>query len=115
MKIVAITLIIGVVIISGCVGQMGGLGNKTFNVYISALPSYAPSGYENTVNDAFSYWEQRENMRFNEVDNLSKSNVLVDWIKEFGGITAGHVVRGDYVQIGIGDRVLFKRRMMDKY
>ncbi len=109
---ICIAALIGVLLVSGCIGQTDktlfvnknqGPSVKTYSIFINSLPSYANLSYETTLKDAFAYWKDRENVEFNIVTNISKADVVVDWIKEFGGERAGHIVRGDFIQIGLGD------------
>lgn len=104
--------IIGILIVSGCVGQTDktlfinknqGPSTKTYSILVNPLPSYANLSYDSGLNDAFTYWKDRENVDFAITTNISKADVVVDWIKEFGGERAGHIVRGDFIQIGLGD------------
>lgn len=109
---ICIVALVGVLLVSGCIGQDGktlfvnknqGPSVKTYKIFVNPLPSYANLSYDSTLKDAFVYWKDRENVEFNIVTNISKADVVVDWIKEFGGERAGHIVRGDFIQIGLGD------------
>jgi len=110
MRKVLLYTIISIVFVSGCVQQLVDnqpivnetSSSQTVSYYIDSLPPEVDTKYLNVVREATAEWE-RANPQINFMETSSgTAQVLVQWIKEFGGHPIGQA-RTDLVQIGLGD------------
>ena len=76
---------------------------KEYKIFIEDLPYNVDSSYSNSIREAISYWEKRDNVIFREVSSNSNADIRVTWVKEFGGEHLGRAINEGYVEIGIGD------------
>lgn len=90
-------------------------GLKTISLYIDTLPYDVDSTYSNALREARSFWEKRQNVFFKEVSSQQEADVVVRWVKEFGGRTLGHTVYSDFIEIGLGDSVCLGKWKVYKY
>ncbi|MBI4406566.1 matrixin family metalloprotease [Candidatus Micrarchaeota archaeon] len=77
--------------------------NSVINIYAEPLPEWTDPGYETVIQTGFNYWRNATNTVFQRVDDSTQADVLAQWVKDFGSHTLGHVVREDFVQLGLGD------------
>jgi hypothetical protein len=76
---------------------------KTISIYVDTLPYEVDPTYSNALREAQAYWEKKQNVVFKEVSSQKEADVIVQWVKEFGGRTLGHTVYKNYIEIGLGD------------
>ena len=76
---------------------------KEINYYIDSLPYGVDEQYLNSVREGISYWEKRENVIFKEVSSEQEADVVIQWVKEFGGEHLGYAYGDKFIEIGIGD------------
>ncbi len=76
---------------------------KIISVYVDTLPYEVDPTYSNALREAQAYWEQKQNVVFKEVSSQNEADVIVMWVKEFGGKTLGHAINEKYIEIGLGD------------
>lgn len=88
---------------------------KTINLFIDSLPSGVDSNYLNTLREARTFWEQKENVFFKEVKTASEADVRIMWVKEFGTRTLGHLIHENFMEIGLGDSSCFGKWQAYKY
>jgi len=83
-------------------------GPQTLTIAIDKLPYGVDASYSNSIREAISYWEKRDNVIFREVSSDSEANVRVQWVKEFGGEHLGYAM-GGFVEIGLGDSLCMEK------
>ncbi len=120
-----ILFILGVLFISGCVSVSPDRNivqdvkpddtPKIIKMHIDTLPYGVDISYANSLREARSYWESKQNVFFKEVTSTKEADVLVRWVKEFGGRTLGHTVYSDFVEIGLGDSLCLGKWQPYKY
>ncbi len=79
-------------------------------VYIEPAPSYLDQEHAKGIMDAaqsaVEYWNE-EFVNFHMVDSADDADVVISWIRDFGGETAGqhipHGLFGGLIQVGLGD------------
>lgn len=76
---------------------------EVITLYIDPLPYGVEEKYVNTIREANSYWEKREDVIFKETSLELDADVRVQWVKEFGGEHIGYAYGNEFVEIGIGD------------
>lgn len=77
---------------------------QTFNVYMESVPVEVSTEYLFAVNDAFEFWKQYHKFNYNHVNSESEANLIVQWVKEFGGEPIGQTYYDrQFVQVGLGD------------
>ena len=76
---------------------------REYKIYISPLPADVDGKYKNVTREAMAYWNAKNISFFREVSLEREANVIVNWIKEFGGESAGRTFETGIVQIGLGD------------
>ncbi len=77
--------------------------SKTISIYVDTLPYEVDPTYSNALREAQAYWEKKQNVVFKEVSSQNEADVIVKWVKEFGGKTLGHTVYKNFIEIGLGD------------
>ena len=78
------------------------LNNRIISLYIDDLPNDVDPRYANSMREALSEWEKlNPGVTFRESDQ-DKADVLVFWVKEFGG-NLGHAINRNVIEIGLGD------------
>lgn len=83
---------------------------KTTTIYIDSLPSGIDSKYENSIREAMSFWEKNmPSVNFKEVSSQKDADIIVKWVKEFGGKSLGHTVYSDFIEIGLGDSLCLEK------
>ncbi len=83
---------------------------KTTAIYIDSLPFGVDSKYANSIREATSFWEKNlPSANFKEVSSQKDADVIVKWVKEFGGRSLGHTVYSDFIEIGLGDSLCLEK------
>jgi hypothetical protein len=76
---------------------------KTYRVYVDPLPSWA-SYAGNVMYDATKAWETANpGLRFYKADSQRDADILVKWVKEFGGEHVGYTFGQRLIEVGLGD------------
>lgn len=98
-------IFLGSLLINALQGLPEGLSAspKTISIYVDTLPYEVDPTYSNALREAQAYWEKKQNVVFKEVSSQKEADVIVQWVKEFGGRTLGHTVYKNYIEIGLGD------------
>lgn len=73
------------------------------HITIHPLPRGVNSVYANAVREANSEWEQYENILFRETSSSLDADLVIGWVKEFGGEHLGYALGESYIEVGIGD------------
>lgn len=92
----------------------GQITQKEITYYIDPLPYGVDRQYINSVREGISYWEKRENVIFKESSSLNV-DVLVQWVKEFGGEHLGYAYNKEFIEIGLGDSLCLGKWQPYKY
>lgn len=82
---------------------------KVVSLYIDNLPYDVDPIYLNALREARSFWEKRTDVSFKEVSSTRDADILVKWVKEFGGATLGHTYHSDFIEMGLGDSRCLKK------
>lgn len=98
-------IFLGSLLINALQGLPEGLSAspQTISIYVDTLPYEVDPTYSNALREAQAYWEKKQNVVFKEVSSQKEDDVIVQWVKEFGGRTLGHAVYKNYIEIGLGD------------
>lgn len=78
-------------------------GSGVITIYVDSLPQGIDNSYENALREARAFWEKEAKVTFREVSSPQEAQVVVKWVKEFGGGTLGHAVNSNFIEIGLGD------------
>ncbi|RME80179.1 MAG: hypothetical protein D6769_00280 [Methanobacteriota archaeon] len=91
----------------------GGLNSSTtkivevtpvIRVFVSDLPQGSDPAFQQSLDEAFAYWEQRLGVHFVRVPETQEHDVWVDWAKEYQGETIGRAeIGGKRAILGMGD------------
>ncbi|PIN89513.1 hypothetical protein COU57_05960 [Candidatus Pacearchaeota archaeon CG10_big_fil_rev_8_21_14_0_10_32_14] len=75
---------------------------KQYKVYVKDLPYKIDPEYKKSVDEAVSYWEQKENVDFVYTDEEENADLIIYWAKDF---SVGHVgyAYENLIEIGLGD------------
>ena len=111
MKSYVYAILVAIIVsIGGCISSTNGpiqevqSTQKTTAIYIDSLPFGVDSKYANSIREAMSFWEKNlPSANFKEVSSQKDADVIVKWVKEFGGRSLGHTVYSDFIEIGLGD------------
>ena len=76
---------------------------KTIKLHIEPLPFGINPTHSNSLREARVYWESKQNVFFKEISSPKEADVLVRWVKEFGGRKLGDTIYSDFIEIGLGD------------
>jgi hypothetical protein len=82
----------------------GNIGTDSTTIYYYAypLPDWATYA-DGALEDAFKQWENvNPGMQFIPVQSESQAELLIGWVKDFGGLHVGYNL-GTYIEIGLGD------------
>ncbi len=88
---------------------------KEISYYVDPLPYNVDEKYINSIREAISYWEKRENIIFKEVSSESRADIKVKWVKEFGGDHLGYAYGDNFIEIGLGDSFCLSKWRPYKY
>jgi len=75
---------------------------KTYKVYIDSPPSYAPSGTYQAVIDALNFWEKRDNINFDFVEE-GYQDIYIKWAKNLDERHVGYAFAQKLIEVGLGD------------
>lgn len=73
--------------------------------YIEPIPSYAASGVESAINalaDDFASWEPYQGIPVRRVYSPDGADIIVRWVRDYGGHTIGEAIFQSYVKVGLG-------------
>lgn len=92
--------------------QGNALTGATLRFYMEALPPGVDPSYAKDLTDALAFWKEKEGKQFIPVADTDSADIIVKWIKEFGGIDAGITLTSPQklVVVGLGDSLC-----MDKW
>lgn len=111
-KLLLFLLLVSALFISGCINENSTLNSentslplqKITKLYIAPLPPGVDPKYANAIREAISFWEKDSNLfMFQEVNSSQNADVIIDWVKEFGTGTLGHITGQKFAEISLGD------------
>jgi hypothetical protein len=82
----------------------GNTGTDSVIIYYYSYPLLDWATYaDDALMDAFKQWEDANpGMQFIPVQSESHADLLIGWVKDFGGLHVGYNL-GNYIEIGLGD------------
>jgi len=102
--------IFGLFILSGCINETNSNQNNQntsttiHKIYVNPLPSDVDNKYGNSIREATSFWEKEiDSTVFQETQNSVEADIIVDWVKEFGTGSIGHITNQKFIQVSLGD------------
>ncbi len=95
--------IIGTQVVTSISTFFENTGESALYLYVEPIPSWADYA-GNAVYEATKAWEDANpDMEFFLVDRPEDSNVLIQWVKEFGVEHVGFALGSDFIEVGLGD------------
>ena len=79
--------------------------NGKVNFYIAPVPSYAGPGVKDAVKQIADFLDSKST--WNQVTNPNDSDIMVDWVKDYGSHTLGEAIFKSYIKIGLGKTTCF--------
>jgi len=82
---------------------INAMNNGEVKLYISDTPYFASQNFDRAINHVTSHFESQSNsnVKFTRVSNQGDADIIVTWIKDFGGHGLGEAFP-QYLNIGIG-------------
>lgn len=100
---VSVLLILFLVITASIFLSVPASAEEVYYVYVDPLPEWAQYAQNALYETATAYEEVNPGLKFYEASTPEEANIVVKWVKDFGGEHIGQTVYGSFIEVGLGD------------